>query len=328
MKLTCRMTLVLLVVMLVAASAAGAQTPSTDKLLVVVNRAPATASIFKVDGASLTLLKNVPIGKTAREVCLSPDGRRAYVSNGDDNTISVIDLDTLAVVATIADPNIVGPDGGVVSPDGKKLYVVGAKNDSVVVISTATNKVLSRIPIPLKVPRRVVFSPDGSKIYVGCNQTPVIGVIDPKTDTFLRTFPVGNETRGGIAFTPDGKTLLAGAVEDDTMYYVDVATEKITRIQGVALSPQRIIVNPNGATFVLARIDGAVMVIGDLFKHDKSKRVPVGAAPWGMAVSDDGKFLYVSSNNDNNITVIDTGTGAVLKTIPVEKDPNGIAFRK
>jgi YVTN family beta-propeller protein len=332
MQSLCRVGLVIVAAMLLGESATGAQTVPRDKLLVVVNRAPATVSIFKVEGASLSLLKNVPIGREAREVCLSPDGRRAYVSNSGDNTITVIDLGTLAAVATIADPSIMKPDGATVSPDGKKLYVVGMNNNSVVVISTTTNKVLSRIPVPCRTPRRVVFSPDGTRIYLGCYEPSIVGIIDPKTDTFVRAFPVGNDTRGkgehALAFTPDGKILLVAVVEDDTLYYVDVATEKVTRIQGVGLSPQRLIVKSDGTTLVLARMDGSVMVIGDLFKHDKTKRVPVGALPWGMALSDDGRFLYVPSNSDNNITVIDTATATVAKTIPVESDPNGVAFRK
>jgi YVTN family beta-propeller protein len=316
-------------VFLLCASFASAQPAGRDKLLVVVNRAPQTVTIYRVAGKDLTPLKSIPIGRTPREVCLSPDGSTAYVSNADDNSISVIDLSKMAVTTTITDPRIKYPDGGVVNPDGKKLYVVGSQSDSVVVIDTKTNRVTNEIPLDLKTPRRLTFSPDGRRIYAGCNKTPEIAVIDAATEKVIRRIKVGNETRGGLTFTPDGTLLLAGAVEDDTMYYIDAATEQVTRIQGVPASPQRIVVHPKGApTFVLSRITATVYAIGDLMKHDKNVIIPVGQAPWGLDISDDGAFVFASSNTDSNITVIDTATLKTVNVVKTEKDPNGIAFRK
>lgn len=314
--------------MLLCASLALAQPATHDKLLVVVNRAPMTVTIFKVVGKDLTPLKSLPIGRTPREVCLSPDGNTAYVSNGEDNSISVIDLNKMAVTATITDPRIKYPDGGVVSPDGRKLYVVGNLSDSAVVIDTKTNKVIDEIPLDLKVPRRLTFSPDGKKIYAGCNKTPELAVIDPATDKVIKKIKVGNETRGGIAFTRDGKLLLAGSVEDDTLYYIDAVTEQVTRIQGTPGSPQRIVTHPNGSVFVLCRISGTVYAIGDLQKHDKSVEIDVGKAPWGLDMSDDGAYLFASSNNDDTISVIDTKTLKVVNVVKTAKDPNGLVFRK
>ncbi len=314
---------------LLCGTLANAQPATRDKLLVVVNRAPQTVTIYKAAGKDLTPLKSLPIGKTPREVCLSPDGNTAYVSNADDNSISVIDLNKMTVAATITDPRIKYPDGGVVSPDGRKLYVVGADSDSAVVIDTKTNKVTNDIPLGLKTPRRLTFSPDGTKIYAACNKTPELAVIDAVLEKVVRKIRVGNETRGGLTFTPDGKLLLAGAVEDDTMYYVDPVTEQVARIQGVPASPQRIVIHPKGTpTFVLSRITATVYAIGDLLKHDKNVIIPVGKAPWGLDISDDGAFIYASSNNDNNIMVIDTASLKVVNTVTTEKDPNGVVFRK
>src|SRR5438105_15571539 len=77
-----------------------------DSLLLVVNRGPKVLSIFKVDGANLTLVKKLAVGEQAREVCVSPAGDRAYVSNGKDKSITVIDLNKLETIATISDPQL------------------------------------------------------------------------------------------------------------------------------------------------------------------------------------------------------------------------------
>jgi YVTN family beta-propeller protein len=315
-----------------------AQSTVRDTLLIVPLRVPGAVAIYKTIGNGLTLLKTLPVGKTPREVCVSSNGKRAYVSNQEGNSVTVLDLDALGVAATITHPNLMTPDGCTVSPDSKKLYMTASGKDEVFVISTETNQVVKEIPIPLSVLRRATFSPDGNTLYVTCNKTQEIAVIDPKTDTVRRTIKVGNENRGGLAFTPDGKTFVAGSVEDDTLYFVDAATEKIERIIGIPGSPQRIEITPTGHIFVLCRIgqklasnNQYVPVLFGIFnpdKHDESKSLPVGQLPWGLAMTRDGRRLYVSSNTDNSIMVIDGETMAVLNTVTTDRDPQAIGIRQ
>jgi len=319
------------------ALAAPAQAAGRDKLLLVVNRAEDKVSVFRADGATLTLVKALPVGKTSREVCVSPDGRRAYVSAQDGHSITVLDLEALGVASTITSPNLKSPDGCVVSADSKKLYVVSMGSNTLFAISTADGQVLKEIALPLKVPRRVVYTPDAKRLFVGCNQTPEIAVIDTATDAVARTFKVGNEARGGLAFSADGQTFLVGNVEDDTVSFVDMATLETKRVVGVPISPQRIEVSADGETgFVLTRVGGRdstgamfpVVFAMPLKKpHEASRFIPVGKAPWGLAMNDDRTLLYASSNSDDTVTVIDAKTLKVLNTIPAGKDPNGLVFR-
>jgi YVTN family beta-propeller protein len=323
--------------LLVVASASAAQADGRDKLLLVVNRAEDKVSVFKADGPTLTLIKALPVGKTPREVCVSPDGKRAYVSAQEGHLVTALDLDTLTVGSTFTAPNLKSPDGCVVSPDSKKLYVVSMGSNALFAIDAADGRVLKEIPLPLKVPRRVVYTPDAKRLFVGCNQTPEIAVIDAATDTTARTFKVGNEARGGLAFSADGATFYVGNVEDDTVSWVDMATLEVKRVVGVPISPQRIEVSADGETgFVLTRVggrDAAAAMFPVVFAmplkkpHDASRSIPVGKAPWGLTMNGDRTVLYASSNTDDNVTIIDARTLKVLATVPVGKDPNGLAFR-
>jgi YVTN family beta-propeller protein len=314
-----------------------ARASARDALLVVVNRTPETVSLYRAASTSLTLVKTLPTGKTPREVCVSPDGTRAYVTNQGATSITVVDLDAAAILATISNPELKAPDGCVVSPDSRKLYVAAAGKDSVFVIATDTNEIVKEIPVKLHVLRRLTFSPDGTKLYLTCNQTPEIAVIDPETETVVRSIRAGNEVRGGLAFTPDHKTIVAGSVEDDTLYFIDAATEQVKRIIGIPGSPQRIEIAASNHIFVLCRIGQrqpdqtyhpVLFGIFDPDKHDKSISLAVGRNPWGLAMTADGRTLYVSSNTDNHIMIVDAETMKVLNTIPSEKDPNGIALRQ
>ena len=54
--------------------------------------------------------------------------------------------------------------------------------------------------------------------------------------------------------------------------------------------------------------------------------VPVSAGPHGMAITRDGRTVYVSGDGSSSVDVIDTATDKVVKTIEVGKTPNGIAL--
>src|SRR5438445_13156691 len=69
---------------------------------------------------------------------------RAYVTNGGDNTVSVIDTATNTVVATI--PVGVVPYGVAITPDGTRAYVTeGGERGSVVDVKT--NAVVATHPV-------------------------------------------------------------------------------------------------------------------------------------------------------------------------------------
>ena len=86
---------------------------------------------------------------------------RAYVTNSQDNTVSVIDTATNTVVATI--PVGAVPVGVAITPDGTRAYVTNAGDNTVLVIDTATNTVVASIPAAN--PQEVAITPDGTRAY-------------------------------------------------------------------------------------------------------------------------------------------------------------------
>ncbi|MEO6239595.1 MAG: YncE family protein [Vicinamibacterales bacterium] len=323
-------------IMVALAVTSGATQGVRDTLLVVVNRAPALATIYRVEVNGLTRLDAVAVGKGPREVCVSPDGRRAYVGNQGASSVTAIDLATRKVIATIDDPALAGADGCVVSADSSRVYVAPSGAAAVAVIGADTLAVVQKIPVPLKVLRRVTFSPDGQRLYVTSNQTPDIAEVDVKTGALTRTIRVGREPRGGLGFLKDG-TIVAGSVEDDTLYFLDPATGAVKRIIGVPASPQRIAVSPSGVLYVLCRIgqklSGEVsrptlLAIFNPEKHDESVAADVAQAPWGLAMTASGDRLFVSSNSGDTVQIVDGKTMKVLATVPTDKDPNGLAVRQ
>lgn len=139
-----------------------AQAASRDQLLLAVGQADHVLSLIRIEGKTLTPLKTIPIGKGARELCLSPDGNRAYVANDSDSTVTVVDLVAQEVVTTISLPAIKRPDGCAVSPNGQKLFVAGMESGNVAILSAVTNRLQKTIAVG-KEPRRFAFTPDGRR---------------------------------------------------------------------------------------------------------------------------------------------------------------------
>jgi YVTN family beta-propeller protein len=55
-------------------------------------------------------------------------------------------------------------------------------------------------------------------------------------------------------------------------------------------------------------------------------RVPVGREPEGVAVTPDGRYVLITNESDNSVSIIDTGTLKIVKSVPVGKRPRDIAF--
>ena len=94
----------------------------------------------------------MPVGNYPCGVAVTPDGKKVYVANNEDNTTSVIDTTTNTVTATV--PVGTYPSGVAVGPDGTKVYVASSAymenltySSTVSVIDTATNTVTATVNV-------------------------------------------------------------------------------------------------------------------------------------------------------------------------------------
>jgi YVTN family beta-propeller protein len=149
--------------------------------------------------------------------------QNAYITNGDSNSVSVIDTATNTVTATIA-AGFSQPLGVAVTSDGSKVYVGNASSPfSVSVIDTATNSVIAALPVPLSLPPiGVAVTPDGSKVYVTYDEVSSVSVIDTATNT-TATIQVGSNPFG-VAVTPNGRDVYVANYGSNTVSVIDTAS--------------------------------------------------------------------------------------------------------
>jgi YVTN family beta-propeller protein len=72
--------------------------------------------------------------------------------------------------------------------------------------------------------------------------------------------------------------------------------------------------------------EGTVQVI-DTASNAIIAAIPVGKRPWNMAITPDGRKLYVACGRSNAIAVVDTATNAKIADIAVGDLPWGVALR-
>lgn len=95
------------------------------------------------------VLATVPVGVDPQMVAVLQDGSRAYVVNRADSTVSVVNLTTNTVTATIPvpatpHPNFISVING--TPTGK-VYVTSPESDHMTIIRTDTDIVETTIPL-------------------------------------------------------------------------------------------------------------------------------------------------------------------------------------
>jgi YVTN family beta-propeller protein len=125
-----------------------------------------------------------------------------YVANVDDDTVSVIDVTTNTVTATIP-LGFVEPWGLAVDPVTRTVYVADAAEDTVSVIDEATNTVTATISgvTPLGNPntfnglflQQMAVDPTTGVVYVADPSNNAVSMIDGTTNTVTGSIPVGSD---------------------------------------------------------------------------------------------------------------------------------------
>jgi YVTN family beta-propeller protein len=235
----------------------------------------------------------------------------AYVTNKNDNTVSVIDIASREVIATIQ----VGqsPDQVAFTPDGTKAYVSNSGNDFVSVIDVATNTVIETITVGT-IPLGVDVSPDGSIAYVVAGGQ--ITVIDVLTDTVIGTISAGIIPLY-VVFNPSGEYAYV-TDSDGFLRVIDVAAGMdIFNINTPGVEPFYLDITPNGTTIFLSNSGGNIFVYDVSTTPDAPDFVDIINTPFFsdfIAFSPDSSIAYVTNTN-NSVNIIDVDTLEIIETI-------------
>ncbi len=249
---------------------------------------------------------------------------RVFVSNEGDGSVSVIDLDAGEVVATIA----VGarPRGIGVSPDGERLYVALGSDNEIAAVDTRSLEVVQRIPAGSD-PEAFAVHPNGN-IYVSNEDEATATVIDPASGKHLAVLTVGIEPEG-VAVSHGGDWVIVAAESTSTIHVFSVPEHEAVATLLVGARPREAVFSPDDRWLYVTSEIGR-----EVTKVDMRSRQIVNTTrlrdprtkPKGLALSADGKRLFVAAGSANTVVVLDAETLEPGKSIAVGRRPWGVAL--
>ena len=114
--------------------------------------APGMIIQFSPDTKTLEITGKLPSGPDPELMALSPDGKTIYVSNENDNLVTMIDAQTKRQIGDV--PVGVEPEGMAVSPDGKILVNTSETTNMAHLIDTGTKQIIANILVDARPLRR------------------------------------------------------------------------------------------------------------------------------------------------------------------------------
>jgi YVTN family beta-propeller protein len=281
--------------------------------------AMATSLACSVAFCAPTTLATFTLGMDTAGIATDPALGKAFVTNYTSGTLSIIDVETPAVAATIGAGK--NPRRLLANAATSRLYIVNDTTPgTVTVIDSKTFAVVATIPVGNR-PRALAADFLVKEVYISNSTGNSISVIDTGTNTVVATVPVGAGPGGVDVNHKLGKIYVTSATAN-TVSAIDQHTRSVTTI-AVGKAPQFArVAERTGMVYVNNVTDNTVSVI-DSATDTVIKTLPVGSGTVNNFVNTSGVYhrAYLPNANDNTLTIIDTDAVAVVATVPVGAMP-------
>jgi YVTN family beta-propeller protein len=203
-------------------------------------------------------------------------------------------------------------------------FTANFEGDSVSVINTATNALVGK-PIPVgKGPYSIAVTPDGRRAYVVNATEDTVDAIDTATlKTVGEPIEVG-EIPTAIAISPDGRTAYVSDEKSDEVSVINLRTGGVTSVPGIE-SAYGIAVAPDGESIYVTNVKEKAVTVIDAKTLQAGAPINVGAEPVTVTFAPNGRTAFVADYASQEVSVIETATGAV-RPIEVGEKPWGLAL--
>lgn len=281
------------------------------RTLAVVTGGFNNTGLSLVDVLGRRVTQFLPLPRAFNGLAFNKEGNRVFVSGG--NSGQIFPFKFAEGQATVEEPVSPAPEAdqpflagmAVHAPTGK-LYVCNQANQEVWVVDPATLKLERAIGVGMH-PHSCVFGADQRHLYVSNWGSRTVSVVDTQTNRRVRDIAVGVRPND-MAVGKDGRLFVACA-GDNTVHVIQ--TRALEAVEAPADPTRRI---PEGVREIIAT---------SLYPAS-----PEGSTPDGVAVSGDGKTLYVVNADNNDLMAVDLSepeTSRVIGFIPTGWYPSAVA---
>ncbi len=246
--------------------------------------------------------------------------RKAFVSNYADGTLTVVNVDTLAVLGTV--PAGTHPRRLIVNSASNLVYVVNdSAPGSVTVVETGTYGIVATIPVGNN-PRTLDADFGARELYVTNHTGNTVSIISTQTHTVLATVPVGSGPRAPAA-NEDLRKVYVPNFNDNTVSVIDAVTRTVTKTIPVSTGPSHAAVDADHDKVYVSNLTAHTISVIDSTTDTVVKTLPSGVGSddnFGL-VSHAYHRYYLPNAEDDTLTIVDTDTDTVVHTVPVGNEP-------
>lgn len=213
-------------------------------------------------GSASAISAEVPVGVNPVNLTVLPNGKKIYVVNKGDNSVTVIDTSDNSVVTTISNasvpsPNFSSPVWAVPSADSSHVYVVNQGSSTVTVINATNDSAIANVAVGTS-PNFEVFDVQNQRVVItnpGSNSISVINA-DPTSPLFdtVKTVTVGTNPRSVTALA-DGTRLYVANSGSNSVSVVNSLSLTVTKTIPVGTSPVSIASDAESAKVFTANRD-------------------------------------------------------------------------
>lgn len=262
----------------------------------------------------------------------------AYITNQGSHDVSVIDLASQKVVATV--PVGRSPAGVAASSRAGRVFVSNPDSKTISVIDMHTQQVVDTLEAG-EGPVGIDVAPDGSHVYAADWYRDNLLVFDvrattqrssqanPGHHTPIASIQVG-KAPAGVAASDRTDTVFVAERDDDSVALVDVGAHRVRARVRVGSHPFALLFDaPRQRLYALnvQSDDVSVLDTSDPNRLEVIATIKVGKAPYGAALAADGMLLYVTNQHDDTVSVIDASSLKLLRTLTGFAYPEGVAAR-
>ena len=300
--------------------------------LLVSNTDSNSISIVDIS-VSTPIVAEISVGFAPQTVASDRDGRFAFVTNLSDDTLTVLDLQSLSVAGCVA----VSDEPFAVVVGEHHIYVSNTGSNSVTIIDRYSFLPVVEIDTE-SAPRGLALSSDESELYVTHLRSGKLSVIDVGARVVSKVIHVSTDANLSQSITIHHSTdraclpqtfsnsSNAALLFDSTVFpvvtVIDLATEEHLRSERLSLDvidepvgiPIDAVITSDNKMFVVNAASNDISVV-DLGNNSMLAHFEVGDNSRGIALSSDSTLAYVDNSLDGTVSVIDTALEQVTATI-------------
>lgn len=240
-----------------------------------------------------------------------------FVAGKRGNTLSKLDLATGEEVRRV--PTCATPHELAASPDGKYVALACYGGTSIDVFTTDSLDRVKSIDLGANArPHGIVWHRNGQIYATAEGRRSIFRIVGPLTDSPTRSeFATGKEGSHMLAVSSDARTAWTTDLGSRTVTRVDLRTRRAPLSVTVGEEPEGIALSRDGKTlWVSARGSNQAFALEPQTMRVR-ETIATGRFPLRIAVRPQGDVAVTSDLQDGGLSVIDTATAKVVRTLAV-----------